>query len=248
MLTLFPGPFVHLGGDEAVKDQWRSSARVQARMRELGMGDEQAPAGLLHGAPWPRSTWPRTAGARYGWDEILAGGAPAQAVVMSWRGVDGAIAAAAAGHDTVLSPEPTLYLDNRQGGGPDEPPGRGRIVSLEEVYRFEPLPGALGRAPQHVLGLQANLWTEHVRTEERAAYMTWPRAAALAETGWSDPARRDFADFLKRLPAEFSSLPRTRCALLRGCVRAAAARRPARAPHEPGPRPVQRRGAAERRG
>ena len=201
VLTLFPGPFVHLGGDEAVKDQWRSSARVQARMRELGIGDEQALQGYFMGR---LAKYLAAHGRRaVGWDEILAGGAPAQAVVMSWRGVDGAIAAAAAGHDTVLSPEPTLYLDNRQGGGPDEPPGRGRIVSLEEVYRFEPLPGALGRAPQHVLGLQANLWTEHVRTEERAAYMTWPRAAALAETGWSDPARRDFADFLKRLPAEF---------------------------------------------
>ncbi len=201
VLTLFPGPFVHLGGDEAVKDQWRSSARVQARMRELGVGDEQALQGYFMGR---LAKYLAAHGRRaVGWDEILAGGAPAQAVVMSWRGVDGAIAAAAAGHDTVLSPEPTLYLDNRQGGGPDEPPGRGRIVSLEEVYRFEPLPGALGRAPQHVLGLQANLWTEHVRTEERAAYMTWPRAAALAETGWSDPARRDFADFLKRLPAEF---------------------------------------------
>jgi|HubBroStandDraft_3_1064219.scaffolds.fasta_scaffold09485_2 hexosaminidase len=201
VLTLFPGPFVHLGGDEAVKEQWRTSARVQARMRALGVGNEQALQGYFTGR---LAKYLAAHGRRaVGWDEILAGGAPAQAVVMSWRGVEGAIAAAAAGHDTVLSPAPTLYLDNRQGGGPDEPPGRGRIVSLEEVYRFEPLPGALSRAPQHVLGLQANLWTEHVRTEERAAYMTWPRAAALAEAGWSAPAQRDFADFLKRLPAEF---------------------------------------------
>jgi hexosaminidase len=122
---------------------------------------------------------------------------------MSWRGVEGAIAAAAGGHDTVLSPAPTLYLDNRQGAGPDEPPGRGRVVTLREVYDFDPLPGPLAAQQQHVLGLQANLWTEHVRTEQRAAYMTWPRAAAVAELGWSPAAKLDWAGFQRRLAAEF---------------------------------------------
>ena len=107
------------------------------------------------------------------------------------------------GHDAVLSPAPTLYLDFRQGTGPEEPPGRGEVVSLERVYRFDPLPGPLAASAEHVLGVQANLWTEHVRLEEWAAYMTWPRGAALAEVGWSPAERRDFADFQRRLPLEF---------------------------------------------
>jgi len=103
----------------------------------------------------------------------------------------------------VLSPAPTLYLDFRQGTGPNEPPGRGEVVSLERVYRFDPLPGPLASAAAHVLGVQANLWTEHVRTEEQTAYMSWPRAAALSEIGWSAAEGRDYADFVRRLPFEF---------------------------------------------
>ena len=103
----------------------------------------------------------------------------------------------------MLSPAPTLYLDHRQGAGPEEPPGRGQVMTLRDVYDFDPLPATLAGSAQRVLGLQANLWTEHVRTEEQAAYMTWPRAAALAEVGWSPAANRDWGGFLARLPAEF---------------------------------------------
>jgi len=201
VIGLFPGEFIHVGGDEAVKDQWKASSRVQTRMRELGVPDEAALQGYFTAR---LGKYLEAHGRRLiGWDEILEGGVPPAAAVMSWRGVDGAIAAAASGHDAVLSPAPTLYLDFRQGTGPDEPPGRGEVVSLERVYRFDPLPGPLAAAAGHVLGVQANLWTEHVRTEEWAAYMTWPRAAALAEVGWSPAERRDYADFERRLPLEF---------------------------------------------
>jgi hexosaminidase len=201
VIELFPGEYVHVGGDEAVKDQWQASARVQARMRELGVPDEAALQGYF---THRMGKYLEAHGRRLiGWDEILEGGVPPGAAVMSWRGVDGAIAAAASGHDAVLSPAPTLYLDFRQGTGPNEPPGRGAVVSLERVYSFDPLPGPLAAAAGHVLGVQANLWTEHVRTEEWAAYMTWPRAAALAEVGWSPAERRDYADFQRRLPLEF---------------------------------------------
>src|SRR5690606_38399791 len=102
-----------------------------------------------------------------GWDEILDGAVPADATVMSWRGIDGAITAARAGHDTVLSPAPILYLDSRQSDSPDEPPGRGEVVDWQRFYNFDPAPAALTPAERtHILGLQANLWTEHVRTEE----------------------------------------------------------------------------------
>jgi hexosaminidase len=201
VMQLFPGEYVHLGGDEAVKDQWQASPRVQARMRELGVPTEGALQGYFTGR---MGRYLVAHGRRMiGWDEILEGGVPDGAVVMSWRGVDGAIAAAASGHDAVLSPAPTLYLNFRQGTGPEEPPGRGEVVSLERVYRFDPLPGPLAAAAEHVLGVQANLWTEHVRLDEWASYMTWPRAAALAELGWSPAERRDFADFQRRLPLEF---------------------------------------------
>jgi len=201
VIGLFPSEFIHVGGDEAVKDQWKASPRVQARMHEFGVANEEALQGYF---TQRMGKYLETHGRRLiGWDEILQGGVPPGAAVMSWRGVDGAIAAAASGHDAVLSPAPTLYLDYRQGTRPGEPPGRGKVVSLESVYRFDPLPGPLAGAATRVLGVQATLWTEHVRTEERAAYMTWPRAAALAEIGWSPAERRDFADFQRRLPLEF---------------------------------------------
>jgi hexosaminidase len=197
VMALFPAPYVHAGGDEVVKDQWRASRKVQARMRELGLADEDALQGYFtrrladylhdHG----RSL--------IGWDEILAGGVPPAAVVMSWRGVQGGIAAAAAGHDAVLSPDPTLYFDHRQGSSPAEPPGRGPLLTLADVYHFDPLPGALAQDAGHLLGIQANLWTEHVRTEERAAYMSFPRAAAVAEVAWSAAASLDYADFVRRM-------------------------------------------------
>lgn len=204
VMRLFPGPYVHIGGDEVVKDQWQASAGVQARMHELGVPDAQrlqayftARLGRFLEAHGRRAI---------GWDEILEGGAPPDAVVMSWRGIIGAQAAAALGHDTVLSPAPVLYLDNRQGRGPDEPPGRGTVVTLEDVYEFDPLPGALAARARRVLGLQANLWTEQVRTEEQAESMTWPRAAAVAELGWSPRTRLDWDDFERRLPAELARL------------------------------------------
>ena len=201
VIELFPGEFIHVGGDEAVKDQWKASPRVQARMRELGVPNEAALQGYF---THRMGQYLEAHGRRLiGWDEILEGGVPPDATVMSWRGVEGAVAAAASGHDTVLTPVPTLYLDFRQGAGPAEPPGRGEVISLQQVYRFDPLPGPLASSASHVLGVQVNLWTEHVRKEKWAAYMTWPRAAALAEVGWSPPERRDWSDFLRRLPLEF---------------------------------------------
>jgi len=170
-------------------------------MRELGVPTEEALQGYF---TQRMGKFLEAHGRRLiGWDEILEGGVPPGATVMSWRGVEGAIAAAARGHDAVLSPAPTLYLDFRQGTGPEEPPGRGEVVSLERVYRFDPLPGPLAAAAEHVLGVQANLWTEHVRLEEWAAHLTWPRGAALAEVAWSPAERRDFADFQRRLPLAF---------------------------------------------
>ena len=200
VMALFPGAYVHIGGDEVVKAQWRDSARVQARMRELQLPDEAA----LQGYFAARLSRYLAAHGRQaiGWDEILEAGVPPGTVVVSWRGVQGAIAAATAGHDTVLAPDPALYFDHRQGSGPQEPPGRAALITVADVYGFDPLPGDLAAHREHLLGVQGNLWTEHVRTEERAAYMTYPRAAALAEVAWSEPAAIDRGDFMRRLPAQ----------------------------------------------
>jgi hexosaminidase len=201
VLELFPGRYIHIGGDEAVKNRWIASERVQQRMRELGVANETE---LQSWFTKRIERFLQAKGRRLiGWDEILEGGIAPQATVMSWRGVDGAIEAALQGHDAVLTPWPTLYFDNRQSVLASEPPGRGFVVSLADVYRFEPMPPALADAAQRVLGIQANLWSEHMRTEERLAYMAFPRAAALAEVAWSQPERLDWSRFLQRLPTQF---------------------------------------------
>ncbi len=198
VMALFPSRYIHVGGDEAVKDQWKASPEIQARMKALGIKDEDmlqswfiARVGKFLGQHGRRLI---------GWDEILKGGILANAAVTSWQGITGAIAAAKAGHDSVLSPAPTLYFDNRQGFGPIEPPGRGNLVALGDVYAFDPSPKELTAQQQrHIIGVQGNLWTEHVRTEERAAWNMFPRAVAVAEIGWSHSAKTDFDDFIARL-------------------------------------------------
>ena len=198
VIELFPSPWLHVGGDEVAPVQWQASERGKALLAQLP-GDD----------PMRVQTWFTQRIARYldsrgkrliGWDEILAPGLPPRAVVMSWRGIEGAIEAARQGHDTILSPWPTLYLDNQQRDAVDEPPGRLRVIALREVYGFDPLPAAI--APEqrhHVLGMQANLWAEHIRTEARVSHMGFPRLAAVAEVAWTPAARRDYAGFLHRL-------------------------------------------------
>jgi hexosaminidase len=203
VIDLFPGEFIHVGGDEAVKDRWRASPRVQARIRELGLADEAALQG------WFIARIGRFLDARgrrlIGWDEILETGIPARAAVMSWRGTDGGIAAARAGHDVVMAPSPVLYLDHWQSDSPREPPGRPGIVSLADVYAFEPVPAELAPVEaRRILGAQVNAWTEHMRLPERVEHQVFPRAAALAEATWSPPAARNWDSFMARLGAQFA--------------------------------------------
>ncbi len=202
VVELFPGRYVHVGGDEAFKRQWQRSPRVQARMRELGAADEtQLQARFVQ----RMQRFLAAHGKRLiGWDEILEGGGlPADATVMSWRGTEGGIEAARSGHDVVMSPVSDLYLDYLQTDSPDEPPGRPATIPLRKVYGFEPVPAALtAQEARHVLGLQANAWTEHMRTFARVEHAIFPRIAAVAETGWTPRARKDYAGFLARLPAQ----------------------------------------------
>lgn len=203
VMELFPDEWIHVGGDEVEQGEWAAAPAAQERMRALGLSD---PKGLQGYFTQRIGRYLQAHGRRLvGWDEILEPGLAPNAIVMSWRGVDGAIAATAQGHDSVLSPWPTLYFDNRQGDGGDEPPGRLRMISLQDVYRFDPLPNTLSaQQAKHLLGIQGNVWSEHIRTEDRIGWMSFPRAAAVAELGWSIPERRDWPDFLRRLPALFA--------------------------------------------
>lgn len=197
VMALFPGRYIHVGGDETPKDQWKANPAIQAKMKALGLKDENALQGWFTARV---GEYLEKHGRRLaGWDEILEGEVPADATVMSWHGIDGAITAAKAGHDTVLAPAPVFYVDNRQSDSADEPPGRGNVIDWRKVYDFDPAPSALTpEQRRHILGLQVNLWTEHVRTTDYVDRMIWPRAAVLAELGWANP-RKDWPAFSNRL-------------------------------------------------
>ena len=202
VMALFPSTYIHVGGDEAIKDQWQASPAVQAKMHALGITSEDALQGWFidrvgqyldkHGRKL------------IGWDEILEGdNLPADATVMSWRGTDGAIKAALLGHDVVLSPAPGLYFDHVQGDLADEYAGRLGVESLKDVYAFQAVPGVLSATQaKHVLGVQANLWTEHMPTFGHVEHAAFPRLDALSEVAWSPPGANHWPGFLARLPAQ----------------------------------------------
>ncbi|MGN5633538.1 beta-N-acetylhexosaminidase [Streptomyces sp. AC154] len=211
VLELFPAatsPFIHVGGDECPKDQWKASPAAQARIKELGLADEDELQSwfIRHFDSWLTARGRRL----IGWDEILEGGLAEGAAVSSWRGYAGGIAAAEAGHDVVMCPEQQVYLDHRQDGGPDEPMPIGYVRTLEDVYRFEPVPPGLSEeAARHILGTQANVWTEVMQNRARVDYQVFPRLAAFAEVAWSAlpaPEDRDFAGFERRMAAHYARL------------------------------------------
>lgn len=217
LLDLFPtdparfpefSGFFHIGGDECPKDQWKQSATAQARIKELGLADENA---LQSWIIRHFDNWLSERGRRLiGWDEILEGGLAPGAAVSSWRGYQGGVTAARAGHDVVMCPEQHVYLDYRQAAGEDEPVPIAYVRTLEDVYRFEPVPSQLTEAEaRHVLGTQANLWTEVMEDHTRVDYQAFPRLAAFAEVAWSRlpaPAERDFAGFEHRMTDHYARL------------------------------------------
>ncbi|MFF0186120.1 beta-N-acetylhexosaminidase [Streptomyces sp. NPDC005244] len=217
LLDLFPtdparfpefSGFFHIGGDECPKDQWKQSATAQARIKELGLADENA---LQSWIIRHFDNWLSERGRRLiGWDEILEGGLAPGAAVSSWRGYQGGVTAARAGHDVVMCPEQHVYLDYRQAAGEEEPVPIAYVRTLEDVYRFEPVPSQLTEAEaRHVLGTQANLWTEVMEDHTRVDYQAFPRLAAFAEVAWSRlpaPAERDFAGFEHRMTDHYARL------------------------------------------
>ena len=203
VMALFPSKYIHIGGDEAAKDQWQASPEVRAHMHALGLKNMDQLQG-----------WFTTQVANYlaqhgrtavGWDEILQGEVPPSAVIMSWHEPAGALDALTQGHDVVMASSPTLYLDHYQSNLHDEPPGRPDVESLKDVYDYNPVPaGATAAEAKHILGVQANLWAEYMPTFARVQHAVFPRIAALAEVAWSPAAAHDWRSFLDRMPAELA--------------------------------------------
>ncbi|HYD55183.1 MAG TPA: beta-N-acetylhexosaminidase [Gemmatimonadaceae bacterium] len=208
VLELFPSAFIHVGGDEAAKDQWKASPRVQALMKERGLESEaELQSWFIH----QMDAWLAARNRRLiGWDEILEGGLAPNAAVMSWRGTEGGIRAAQSGHDVVMAPVRYTYLDSYQTEEREddwgEPLAIDNYLPLDRVYRFEPLEGLAREHWPRVLGAQGQLWTEYIPDGKNLEYKAYPRATALAEVVWSLPERRDWADFQARLVPHLARL------------------------------------------
>ena len=205
VIEIFPSTYIHIGGDEAVKDQWKASAAVQKRMAELGLPDEDRMQSYFIAR---MNDFLKSKGRKLiGWDEILDGGLGEDATVMAWRGVDKGIVAAKAGNDVVMAPNVFTYFDYYQGPAKTEPLAIGGKLPLDKAYSFDPVPQALDKeAMRHVLGAQGQLWGEYIATPEHAEYMAFPRACALAEAVWTPQAQREYKCFLSRLDAHLDRL------------------------------------------
>lgn len=204
VMELFPGPYIHIGGDEVPVDNWKKCTNCQARMREQGMTNEaQLESYLIRRLEPFINAHGHTL---VGWSEIREGGLAQNAVVMDWIG--GALEAARAGHDVVLSPTKYCYLDYYQSTNrATEPRAIGGYLPLAKVYAFEPVPAELEPSNQvHILGGQANLWTEYVPSLKQVQYMMFPRLCALAEVVWSPAEKRNYEEFTRRLAAQSQRL------------------------------------------
>lgn len=205
IMELFPSEYIHIGGDECPKVRWESCPECQAMADSLGFVDdasstrEQKLQGhiMRHVASFLEEHGKKV----IGWDEILEGGAADGATVMSWRGESGGIKAARLGHDVIMTPNSCMYFDFCQGqDASKEPLSIGGYIPVEAVYMYSPVPKELkGKARRHIIGVQANLWTEYISTFSHAQYMVLPRWAALAENQWNPSQRKDYKDFLDRL-------------------------------------------------
>ncbi|MGI5170194.1 beta-N-acetylhexosaminidase [Spirillospora sp. CA-253888] len=203
VLEVFPSPWIHLGGDECPKKEWNASPRARQRMRELGLPDAAALQNWFMGR---MAAFLAERGRRViGWDEILEAELPADATVMSWRGEEGGIAAATAGHGAIMCPYSHLYLDFYQADPENEPLAIGGLTTLETVYGYDPAPAGLApETARHILGAQANLWSEYMPDARQVEYMAFPRLCALAEVAWGTTG--EFAEFTGRLEGHLRRL------------------------------------------
>ncbi|MFN8254563.1 MAG: beta-N-acetylhexosaminidase [Bacteroidales bacterium] len=205
VMDLFPGEYIHIGGDECPKTRWKKCPVCQKRMKDLGLKDEHQ----LQSYFITRMEKVVNAHGKkiIGWDEILEGGLAPNAAVMSWRGMEGGITAAKQMHNVVMTPTEYCYIDYYQGKSKDEPLAIGGFLPLEKVYSFEPTPTGLSPELQkYILGGQANLWTEYVPDFKKAEYMAFPRICAMSEVLWTPQPNRNLNDFKARLRKHFGIL------------------------------------------
>ncbi|MGK0430758.1 MAG: hexosaminidase [Psychroserpens sp.] len=198
VITLFPSEYIHIGGDEAPKTNWKTCDQCQNRIKEEGLKDEHE---LQNYFITRIETYLNSKGKKIiGWDEILEGGLAPNATVMSWRGTKGAIEAAKQKHNVIMTPTSHCYFDYYQSTNPDEPTAIGGFLPLKKVYDFNPIPPELpASASKYILGAQANIWTEYMPTEDQVEYMAFPRMLAMSEVVWSKNDNKDYLDFVKRV-------------------------------------------------
>lgn len=201
-MDIFPSEYIHIGGDEATKDQWKASEKVQQKIKELGLKNEEE---LQSYFIKRMEKFINSKGRKLiGWDEILEGGLAPNATVMSWRGLEGGIAAAKAGHDVIMTPIQSLYFWTYQGNPKTEPLAAGGYITLEKVYQFEPVPEELtSEEAKHIIGAQGCAWAEYMKGPEEVEYQVFPRMSALAETVWSPKDSKNWQDFAERMPKQF---------------------------------------------
>lgn len=204
IIEIFPSEYVHIGGDEAPRTRWEKCPKCQARIKAEGLKADKkhtAEDRLQSYCMTRIEKFLNSKGRRIiGWDEILEGDVAPNATVMSWRGASGGIEAAQMGHDVIMTPNTYCYFDYYQTADTkDEPLGIGGYVPIEKVYSLDPTFDLNEEQKKHIIGAQANLWTEYITTTEHVEYMVLPRMAALAEVQWTQPEKKDFKDFTKRL-------------------------------------------------
>lgn len=197
VMELFPSEYIHIGGDEAGKASWPNCKLCQARMKKEGLKDvNELQSYSIHRMERFLNSHGRKL---LGWDEILDGGLAPNATVMSWRGTEGGLAAIRSRHKAIMSPGQYCYLDGYQDAPYSQPEAIGGYLPLKKVYGYEPVPDSLSADEAKLMyGVQANLWTEYIPTEEHAEYMLYPRAIALAEVAWSKPENKSWEDFHRR--------------------------------------------------
>ena len=206
VIDLFPSEYIHIGGDEAGKSAWKTCPKCQGVMKKNGMKSvDELQSYMIHRAEEFLISKDRKL---IGWDEILEGGLAPEATVMSWRGEDGGIKSARMGHDVVMTPGNYMYLDFYQADQKTQPYAIGGYTPIKKVYSYDPIPADSLTAEEcrHILGVQANTWTEYIQTPEHLEYMMFPRALAVAEIGWTPQELRTWEDFKPRMNAHISRL------------------------------------------
>ena len=194
VMEIFPSEYIHIGGDEANMDSWKKCPLCQKRMKQEGLADvKELQSYLIHRMEKFLNEHGRQL---LGWDEILEGGLAPRATVMSWRGEEGGIKAAKAGHDVIMTPGGFCYLDSYQDAPTTQPEAIGGYLTLEKVYSYDPIPEVLTKeGADYIQGVQANVWAEYITTAEHMEYMVYPRLLALAEVAWTQPDKKNWEHF-----------------------------------------------------